>query len=167
VEKETDAAWDATVQVCAVHATELEEQGEGGLEEEEESKRRLEEENERRMNEEEEMEFVKQVRTETTGDNTSRRQSVAFNWATDVDELPGPIPTFVDHAPAERASCTPTCTHITSTNPVPIPVPATFTGTSSIVPVLSTPSIVHGPRDFSALRSDMRNPWGSLNHHRH
>ena len=43
--KETEAAWDAAVQVCAVHAAELEEQSEEGLEEEE-SERRLEEENE-------------------------------------------------------------------------------------------------------------------------
>ena len=38
--KETEAAWDAAVEVCAVHAAELEEQREGELEEEEESKRR-------------------------------------------------------------------------------------------------------------------------------
>jgi hypothetical protein len=32
--REIDAAWDAAVQVCVVHAAELEEQREGGLEEE-------------------------------------------------------------------------------------------------------------------------------------
>ena len=75
--KETEAAWDAAVQVCAVHAAELEEQSEEGLEEEE-SERRLEEENERRIDEE---------------------QQPTFDWATDIDQSIGPVPSVTDFRP--------------------------------------------------------------------
>jgi len=72
----------------------------------------------------------------------------------------------------DNASCDPITaalnnpTTIVLIDAVVTPVSAAFTKASPIVPVSSTPSIVHGPRDFSALRSDTRNPWGSLNHRR-
>ena len=34
--------------------------------------------------------------------------------------------------------------------------------TAPILPCARTPATVHGPRDFSGLRSDAPNPWGSL-----
>ena len=45
-------------------------------------------------------------------------------------------------------------------------IPVVFAKPDPITRTVSTPLIVHGPCDFSALRSDTRNPWGSLNHHR-
>jgi hypothetical protein len=196
--KETEAAWDAAVQVCAVHAAELEEQSEEGLEEEE-SERRLEEENERRINEEEQTEFAKEVRTEMTGDDAPRQQPAWFDWATNNDESIGPVPSASEFRPTTppqpvRPSLTPTvippddnvvphaCTIATSTptapcapvNPspntpvrLPDPIAAAFAKPDPIAPTASTPSIVHGPRDFSALRSDTRNPWGSIHHRRY
>ena len=56
---------------------------------------------------EEDDDIMKEVCTQTAGDNVSRHQSTTFDWATNVDESPGPVPTFVDHTPAEHASCTP------------------------------------------------------------
>jgi hypothetical protein len=115
--------------------------------------RREENEEELRNEEEVKQEATTEVRTQTAGDNVSRHQSTAFDWATDVDESPGPIPTFVDHSPTERASCTP----ITQTNrvsPTPVSKPALVIPTA------------HPPRDLSGLRSGVRNPWGSLSHRR-
>jgi hypothetical protein len=72
-----------------------------------------------------------------------------FDWAEDVDACMYIVtmdPT-TDHASCE-------------------PIPTAFAKPDPIVPKSSTLLIVHGPRDFSALRSDTQNPWGSLNHRR-
>ena len=54
------------------------------------------------------------------------------------------------------------CTPITS---VPIdPVTAAFMECSPTRPISTTPSALYGPHNFSALHSDMQNPWGSLSH---
>ena len=103
--KESEAAWDAAVQVCAVHAAELEGQREGGPEEEEESERRSEEENERRINEEE-TEFAKAVCTETTGDNAPCHQPAQFDWVMDIDTSISPIPSASDFCPTKPQPCT-------------------------------------------------------------
>ena len=193
--KETEAAWDAAVQVCVVHAAELEEQSEEGLEEEE-SERRLEEENKRRINEEKQTEFAKEVHTEMTGDDAPHHQPAWFDWATNNDESIGPVPSVSKFRPTTppqpvRPSLTPTvippddnvvphaCTIAMSTptapcapvNPspnmpvrLPDPIAAAFVKPDPIAPAASTPSIMHGPRNFSALCSDTQNPWGSIYH---
>ena len=89
--KETEAAWDAAVHVCAVHAAELEEQREGGLEEEEERERRWEDENESRINNEEEKEFTKGVHTETTGDDAPHYKPALFDCVTNNNETISPV----------------------------------------------------------------------------
>jgi hypothetical protein len=62
------------------------------------------------------------------------------------------------HTPATDAPTTPyACTPISHTKrPVPITTPP------QIPAERASTAIVHAPRDLSALRSDTRNPWGSL-----
>jgi hypothetical protein len=125
-----------------VHAAELEKPSEGGLEEEE-SERRSEEENERRVNEEEETEFTKEVCTETTSDNMPHHQSAVFDWATDIDESIGPVPSLSDFYP--------------TTPPQPIrtpPTPTDYTLTAYMPTVSVTVSpnpdrILTTPRDVA------------------
>jgi hypothetical protein len=46
-------------------------------------------------------------------------------------------------------------------------VSLSFMKTSPITPMVFTPPIVHSPRDFSCLQSNVQNPWSSLHHHNH
>jgi hypothetical protein len=164
--KETEAAWDAAVQVCAVHAAELEEPSEGGLEEEEE--------NERRINEEQETEFANEVRTETTGDDAPRHQPARFDWATDNDESIGPVPSVSDFHPTTPP---PVRTPPAPTEPAPINLAPTAPilldnriPTAHVNAFVNTPTVyaipAHAPRDLSGLRSGVRNPWSNLSRRR-
>ena len=82
------------MQVCTVHAAELEER-EGELEEEE-SERRSEEENEKGTNKEEETELMKEVHAETTCDNVPCHELQQFDWVMDNNTLIGPVPNTSD-----------------------------------------------------------------------
>jgi hypothetical protein len=171
--KETEAAWNAAVQVCAVHAAELEEQSEGGLEEEEESERRSEEENERRINEEEETEFTKEVRTETTGDDAPRHQPAQLNWATNIDESIGPVPCVTDfrptmpsqpvRAPPKRTVAQPNAPALVDPDPSdvapgPEGVPPASAAPTEPAPIIPKPEPVPGALINPSLNAPVASP---------
>jgi hypothetical protein len=187
---EAEAAWDAAVQVCAVHAAKMEEQ-------------RQEEES---QYERKENEFMV-VRTTTQlagGDNAIHCMSMEFDWAMDVDVFVNLSSVGPDSAvPDTSVNLNPTelndPTLIVLIDTVTIPVPAASVELSPIaavllnstvdmfgtVPEITINGITHNnltlsapatsimstlpisPRDFSSLRSDMGNLWGSIHHHRY
>jgi hypothetical protein len=88
-------------------------------------------------------------------------EPVRFNWAADVNVSIGlnpvtcddPVPvTLEDPAPIAVVEMVINTAHTASAKPSPI------------MPVSSTPSIMHRLCDFSVLCSGTQNPWGSLNH---
>jgi hypothetical protein len=153
---------------------------------------------------------MKEACPQTGRDDATRHQPTPFDWATDIDQSIGPVPSVSDfrpatplqptHTPSDRIPTAPAptdgtpaaytspapalidpdpgdvaprartlATRLLTDNPVPVdpdpaaPTPATGAPT---VPQARTPSIVHGPRDLSALCSGTKNPWGSIKHHR-
>jgi hypothetical protein len=127
-----------------------------------------------------------EIRTQTGEDDTMRHQPTPFDWATEVDESFGPVPTFFDdHAPAEHVSCSPIApanradllppvsnqpAHLTTDNPTSAvgvnPVTDTSVGPELVVdePILLVPT--RTPRDLSGLRSGTQNPWSSMHRRR-
>jgi len=155
--REREAAWDAAVQVCIIQAAEMDK-------EEESTKGEVEQRREEKVEPEmRELEKTEDIENKRDQDPTSQKPT-SFDWAVDVDAEIG-------FSPITPNKPNPTPVHSVQSSPnapvwLPDTIPITFAKPNPIVPVSTIPSIVHGPRDFSALRSDMRNPWGSLNHRR-
>jgi hypothetical protein len=109
--------------------------------------------------------------------------NTTLNWATNIDESIGPVPSASDFRPTTPSQlvCAPSEPTVTppnddvATETIPVePTPAApilldnRITTAHVDAFVNTPAIyailAHPPRDLSGLKSGMRNPWGSLNH---
>jgi hypothetical protein len=131
-------------------------------------------------------------RTTNEAANPGPREHTRFDWATETDQSIGPVPNASDFRPTKpqfplaspipaprlfanpvtpaQPVCTPPRPAITPSNGDVAPSVRTPTTRAPTGPHAHTPSIGHGPRDLSALRSDAPNPWGTLrrrHYHRH
>ena len=100
-------------------------------------------------------------------DNPTPRKPTPFDWAEDVDARmyivamdPTTNDTSCDPVPAVLEDPA----RIALVEAVINQVPAAFVEHDLITPVSTAPPTAYGPRDFSTLRSSVRNPWGSINH---
>ena len=97
--------------------------------------------------------------TAASADHTTHIATVnklqPFNWARDIDDSLGLSP-----ADPDPGDAIPNLADTASTNTIP----AAFVEPDPIAPVSITPPTAYGPRDFLALHSGVRNPWGSINH---
>ena len=146
------------------HNDERSEESEREISEEwnvEESVEKGEPETERRIDEEKAVknDDTRTMCTRTDKANVTRHQSVAFDWATNIDESPGPVPTFVDRGLAKYIDYIP----ITPLLPVHAPFEPTVTPSKGdVAPHTRTPALPTDPTAPRAHTSTMHAPTNCI-----